>query len=179
MILTDQKLEPGIYETQSPGTDRQYLFNKGIFRPRDQMKLGLRSHDEIKLHHESVKTSLFISAVYLITICSTKIIKRFLNRKIYSHDLKVHLKRYIWIGLHGNSKIFELTWICSSVRRESSRPDFTWITLTITNLHRESWEVCCCSFVYNVTFSGKFKNEKFDFYTRAGICSKPEFPKFC
>ena len=96
MILTDQKLEPGIYETQSPGTDRQYLFNKGIFRPRDQMKLGLRSHDEIKLHHESIKTSFFISAVDLITICSTKIIKRFLNRKIFSHDLYVHLMQIHW-----------------------------------------------------------------------------------
>jgi len=108
MILTDQKLEPGIYETQSPGTDRQYLFNKGIFRPRDQMKLGLRSHDEIKLHHESIKTSLFISAVDLITICSTKIIKRFLNRKIYSHDLNVHLKE---IHLNWSVRKFQNLWI--------------------------------------------------------------------
>ena len=101
-----------------------------------------------------------------------------LNRKIFSHDFMYISRKYIWIGLYGNSKIFELTWICSSVRRESSRPDFTWITLTITNLHRESWEVYCCSFVYNVTSSEKFKNEKFDFYTRAGICSKPGIPKF-
>ena len=45
--------------------------------------LGMRSPDEIKHHHEFIKTSLFISAVDLIPICSktTKIIKRFLNRK--------------------------------------------------------------------------------------------------
>ena len=153
---------------------------------RDQMKPGMRSHDEIKLHHEFIKTSLFISAVDLITICSTKIIKRFKNRKIYSHDSNVYLDRiyakkyyrYIGIGLYGNSKNFRIYLHMKVSGWESSRPDFTWITLTITNLHRESWEVYCCSFVYNVTFSEKFKNEKFDFYTRAGICSKPGIPKF-
>ena len=82
------------------------------------MKPDTRSHDEIKLHHEFIKTSLFISAVDLITICSTKIIKRFKNRKIYSHDSNVHLdriyaKKYIGIGLYANSKNFRIyvdTW---------------------------------------------------------------------
>ena len=158
-----------------------------IVQSRYQIKPGMRSHDEIKLHHEFIKTSLFISAVDLITICSTKIIKRFKNRKIYSHDSNVHLdriyaKKYTWkgigIGLYGNSKNFRIYVDMKVSIWESSRPDFTWITLTITNLHRESWEVYCCSFVYNVTFSEKFKNEKSDFYTRARICQKLGFPKF-
>ena len=87
MILTDL--------SWSRGSPPWYIF----YKTRDfdnQMKLGMRSHDEIKLHHESIKTSLFISAVYLITICSTEIIKRFLNRKIFSHDLYVHLMQIHW-----------------------------------------------------------------------------------
>ena len=65
------------------------------------MKPGMRSHDEIKLHHEFIKTSLFISAVDLITICSTKIIKRFkIGKSILMIQMyRIYAKKYIGIGL--------------------------------------------------------------------------------
>ena len=57
-------------EQQEP-TQVHFLQSRGP-RAVDQMKPGMRSHDEIKLHHESIKTSLFISTGDLITIWSTK-----------------------------------------------------------------------------------------------------------
>ena len=58
--------------------------------------LGMRSPDEIKHHHEFIKTSLFISAVDLIPIClkTTKIIKRFLIEEsiLTVCTLNVHFK---------------------------------------------------------------------------------------